>query len=74
MEVLNQRSKSGKTYRIVDDGNYFVHLYCIEFAKVYKNEDGTDFIAWFPLYEPKNKIFTDWDEVKTLFDKLISGD
>lgn len=74
MEILRMHSKSGKEFRIMDDGirSMNIHLYCIEYAKIYKDDDGEDFYCWCPLFEPKNKTFTKWDEVKALFDKVIS--
>ena len=70
MEITRQRSKSGKLYRIMDDIPS-VHYYCIEYAKTCEDK-GEIIYGWYPLYEPKNKCFSDWNEVKELFDKLIA--
>ena len=72
MEVLRARSKSGSLYRIVDDIPS-VHYYCIEYAKTF-NDEGQIIYGWFPLFEPENKWFRDWNEVKALFDKTLSED
>lgn len=71
MEVLRQKSKSGKLFRIVDDIPS-VHYYCIEYAKTF-NDKGQIIFGWYPLYEPSNKSFTSWDEVKALFDKQLES-
>lgn len=71
MEVLRQRSKSGKLFRIVDDIPA-VHYYCIEYAKTY-NDEGDIIYGWYPLFEPTNKCFSDWNEVKALFDKQLES-
>lgn len=70
MEVTRMKSKSGKLYRIMDDIPS-VHLYCIEYAKTFEDK-GEIIYGWYPLYEPKNKTFTDFKEVKELFKKLIA--
>lgn len=70
MEITRQRSKSGKLYRIMDDIPS-VHCYCIEYAKTFEDK-GEIIYGWYPLYEPKNKYFSEWNEVKELFDKLIA--
>jgi hypothetical protein len=72
MEVLRAKSKSGHLYRIVDDIPS-VHCYCIEYAKTF-GDKGEIIYGWFPLFEPKNKCFRSWDEVKELFDKILSED
>lgn len=73
MEIIRKRSKSGKIFRIMDDGirAMNIHLYCVEYAKTF-NDEGEIIYGWYPLFEPKNKTFTKWDEVKAFFDKTIS--
>ena len=66
MEVFRQISKDGTTYRIVDDGNFFMHIYSIEYLQIYE-----DCEVWKPVYEPKNKLFTSLEECRNEFDKLI---
>ena len=70
MEIKRMKSVSGKLYRIMDDIPS-VHLYCIEYAKTFEDK-GEIIYGWYPLFEPENKCFSDWNEVKALFDKLIA--
>lgn len=71
MEVLRKRSVTGTIYRIVDDLPNQGHCYCIEYAKTF-NDEGEIIYGWYPLYEPKNKCFRNWEEVKELFDKTLA--
>lgn len=73
MEIVKKRSASGKIFRIMDDGirSMNIHIYSIEYAKTF-NDEGEIIYGWYPLFEPKNKTFTKWHEVKELFDKVIS--
>lgn len=73
MEVLRKKSKNGVIFRIMDDIPS-IHYYCIEWLKVYYYDDGTPCDVWNPAFEPKNKCFISWDEVKSLFDEFISGE
>lgn len=73
MEVLRKRSESGRIYRIMDDLPNNGHYYCIEYAKSF-NDAHVIIYGWYPLFEPTNKCFRSWDEVKALFDKTLKED
>ena len=73
MEVLRKRSVTGRIYRIMDDLPSHGHYYCIEYAKSF-NDEHEIIYGWYPLFEPTNKCFSNWDEVKALFDKTLKED
>lgn len=47
-------SRSVVEYRLKDDGNCYLHLFCIERKRMYNKQ-----AVWFPT---NNKIYTDWRE------------
>ena len=67
MEVFRQISKDETTYRIVDDGNFYLHIYSIEYLQIYDDVE-----VWKPAFEPKNKLFTDLEEARKVLDDLLS--
>lgn len=70
MEVLKKESKSGRIYRIYKEVAAW-DLYVIEFLKTGKCADGSEFRAWFPAYEPKNKVFDSFENAKIAFDAFL---
>lgn len=72
MEILKSTSKSGKVFRIYKEFESW-DLFVIEFLKIGKCEDGTDFRMWYPAYEPKNKVFSSIDEAKIAFAAFLQS-
>jgi len=68
--IISKTSKSGTLYRIIKELPA-CNLFEIEFQKVYKQEDGTDFFAWFPAYEPKQKFFRSEEEAMSAFNAFL---
>lgn len=72
MEILKSTSKSGKVFRILKEVPAW-DLYCIEFLKIGKCSDGSEFRAWMPAYEPTNKCFNSLKEAKIAFDAFLQS-
>ena len=70
MEIARATSKSGVVYRLWED---FAGLsfYTIEYLKVYPNQYGTESNAWFPAYEPRNKVFNQISEARKAFEDFL---
>ena len=69
MEVLRKLAKNGRVYRIVKDYAGLTPLFSIEFLREYED----DFRAWFPAYEPKNKIYPSLQDCLEDFKKFIAA-
>lgn len=70
MEIYKGTSKSGRVYRILKEFTN-LDLYVIEFLKLGKCEDGSEFRLWCPAYEPKQKVFTSIKEAQIAFSAFL---
>ena len=70
MEILRRTSKSGKVFRIIKTFEVW-DLYDIEYLKIYKNDDGSEFHAWFPLFEPSNVSYDGFDKAQLVLKALL---
>jgi len=68
--IISKTSKSGIRYRIIKEVPAW-NLFVIEFQKVCKGNDGEDFSAWFPAYEPKQEIFTSTKDAMVAFNAFL---
>lgn len=73
METIRKTSKSGITYRIIDNfpnnPNVRNGCYEIERKKVYYSIRGEEFVCWWPAIEPV-KLFTDYQDALDKLDEL----
>ena len=72
MEILKRTSKSGRVYRIYQEISSW-EMYVIEYLKTGECKDGSEFMAWYPAYEPKNKVFTSLKEAQTAFEAFLEN-
>ena len=66
MEIYKRTSKSGRVYRILKEIPAW-EMYVIEYLRTGKCKDGSEYRAWYPAYEPKQKVFTSIHEAKIAF-------
>lgn len=65
-----ERAKNGKVYRIRRTVSAY-DIWEIEYMRKYSFPSGQECDAWFAAFEPKQKLFTNWEEVNEVFNKLI---
>ena len=72
-EVKRGVARNGVVYRIRKSVLAY-DIWEIEYQRVYKYPNGEECIAWFAAFEPKQKLFTNWDEVNEMFNKFLEGE
>lgn len=72
IEKLRQTAKNGKVFRIIQEVPAWT-LYVIEFGKIQLDRDNYPVMVWYPAYEPKNRVFTDYKEACDHFDTFLAA-